>query len=90
MLRSNLSDYSDTYIAVKRAVDLLATAANKNDKAQKEFQSKNIAPFRSCISRTSSTLVVNPEDLDIVIPMYNPLKQSHNYRMISGSVQNYY
>ena len=33
MLRSNLSDYSDTYIAVKRAVDLLATAANKNDKA---------------------------------------------------------
>ena len=36
MLRSNLCDYSDTYISVKGAVDLLAAAENENDKAEKE------------------------------------------------------
>ena len=33
MLRSALCDYSDPYIVVKRTIDLLAAAANKNDKA---------------------------------------------------------
>lgn len=35
MLRSNLCHYSDTYIVVKATVDVLATAENKNDKAEK-------------------------------------------------------
>ena len=34
MLRSYLCNYSDAYIAVKGSLDLLATAANENDKAQ--------------------------------------------------------
>ena len=52
MLKSDFCDYSDTYIAVKGAIDLLAADANENDKAE-----KNIAPFRSCISKTNSTLI---------------------------------
>ena len=36
MLRSNLCDYSDTYISVKGTVDLLAAAEDENDKAEKE------------------------------------------------------
>ena len=46
MLRSNLCDYSDAYVVVKGAKDLLAVAANENDKAEKEIAFKNNAPFR--------------------------------------------
>ena len=35
MLRSDLCDYSDAYIVVKGTIDLLAAAANENDKAEK-------------------------------------------------------
>ena len=42
------------------------------------------------MSKTINTLIENPEDLDIVLPMYNLLEYSHNYSMISGSLWNYY
>ena len=70
MLRSNLCDYSDAFIVVKRKVDLLAVT------------SKN-APFRSCISKINNTLIDNAEDLNIVMPMYKLLEQSQNYAMKS-------
>ena len=47
MLRSYLRDYSDAYVVVKGTVDLLATAANENDKAEKDVAFKNNGPFRS-------------------------------------------
>ena len=51
---------------------------------------KNNAPFRSCISKLSSTLMDNTEDLDIVMPMYNLLEYSKTYSVTSGSLWNYY
>ena len=57
MLISYLCDYSDAYIVVKWTIDLLADAANKNDKAKKDVAFKNNAPFRSYISKINSTLV---------------------------------
>ena len=44
---------------------------------------KNNAPFRSCISKSKSTLIDNSEDLDIAMPMYNLLECSQNYSMTS-------
>ena len=44
MLRSDLCDYSDTYIVVKGTIDLVS--ANENDKAEKNIVFKNNAPFR--------------------------------------------
>ena len=41
---------------------------------------KNDAPFTFCISKMKNTLIDNAEDLDIVIPMYNLLEYSKNYR----------
>ena len=32
----------------------------------------------------------NPEDLDVVMPMYNLLEYSKNYRKTTGSLWNYY
>ena len=37
MLKSNLYGYSDSYIIIKVAIYLLATAANEDDKAKKKM-----------------------------------------------------
>ena len=49
MLRSDLCDYGDAYIFVKRAIELLATTSNENDKTEINVVFKNNAPFRLCI-----------------------------------------
>ena len=85
MSRSDLCDYSDAYIVVKGTIDLLAAAANENDKAHQNVAFKNNASFRSYILKTSSTLIDYEEYLDIVISMYNLLEYSQNYSMTSGS-----
>ena len=84
MLRSDLCDYSDAYIVVKGTTDFLADAENENNKDDKNVAFKNNVPFRLCIPKTNSTLIDNAEDLNIVMPMYNILKYSKNYSMISG------
>ena len=70
------------------AIYLLATVANEDDKAKKNVAFKNNAPFRSCISKITSTLTDNAEDLDIVMTIYNLLKYSQNYSMTSGNLSN--
>ena len=51
---------------------------------------KNNAPFVSCITRINGELIEDAEDLDIVMPMYNLLEYSKNYRKSLGSFYNYY
>ena len=65
MLRSYLCDNSDAYIVVNGTIDLLAAAANENDKPERDVAFKNNPPFRSCISKIKSTLTYNA-DLNIV------------------------
>ena len=87
MLRSDLCDYSDAYIVVKGDI----TVTNPNSVLyHKKLAFKNNAPFTSCISEISNTLIDNAEDLDIVIPMYNLLEYSKNYWKTTGSFWNYY
>ena len=45
MLRSDLCDYSDRYIVVKKTIDFSAAAANEDDKAEKSVAFKNSALF---------------------------------------------
>ena len=56
----------------------------------KKLAFKNNAPFISCFSKINNTLIDNAEDLDIVMPMYNLLEYSKNYRKTTGSLFNYY
>ena len=87
MLRSDLSDYSDTYIVVKGKI----TVTNpKNDAYDKKLAFKNNAPFTSCLLKINNTLIDNPEDLDIVMPMHSLIEYSKNYRKTTGSLWNYY
>ena len=51
---------------------------------------KNNAPFVSCITKTNNELIEDAEDLDIVMPMYNLLEYSKNYKKTVGSFYNYY
>ena len=81
MLRSDLCDFSDVYIVVKEP---------NNAKRNKSVAFKNNAPFINCISKINGIQIGNVEDLDVVMPMYNLLQYSKNYRKITGSLWNYY
>ena len=87
VLRSDLYDYSDAYIVVEGKI----TVTNPDDDAyDKILAFKNHAPFNSCITKINNTLIDNAEDLDIVMPMYNLIEYSRNYRKTAGSLWNYY
>ena len=87
MLRSDLCDFSDSYIVVKGKI----TVANQDNNAyDKKLALKNNAPFLSCMSKINNTLIDNAEDLDIAMPMYNLLEYSKNHKRTTGSLFNYY
>ena len=94
-LRSNLCDYSDAYILVKGTITVTGPGANNvanniRDKRNRPLILKNNAPFLSCITRINGELIEDANDLDIVIPMYNLLEYSKNYKKTIGSLYNYY
>ena len=95
MLRSSLCDYSDAYILVKGKITVTAPGVNNNannirDKRNRPLILKNNAPFVSCITRINDELIEDADDLDIVMPIYNLLEYSKNYRKTIGSFNNYY
>ena len=71
MLRSDLCNYSDAYIVVKRHI----TVRNPYDK---KLAFENNAPFTSCFSKINNALIDNAEDLDVVMSMYNLIEYSKN------------
>ena len=91
MLRSDLCDFSDAYIVVKGTITLPKTNGGRIIDLRNRFLAfKNNAPFTNCISKINNVLIDNAEDLDIVMPMYNLLEYSKNYRKTTGSFWNYY
>ena len=59
-------------------------------KKNKAIVFKNNAPFTNCITKINGIKIDNAEDLDVVMPMYNLLEYSKNYRKTTGSLWNYY
>ena len=91
MLRSDLCDFSDAYIVVKGDITLTKTNGRGIIDIRNRFLAfKNNAPFTNCISKINNVLIDNAEDLDIVMPMYNLLEYSKNYRKTTGIFWNYY
>ena len=92
MLRSDLCDYADVYILVNGTITVTAPAGANNirDKKDRPLILKNNAPFVSRITRINGELIEDADDLDIVMPMYNLLEYSKNYRKTIGSFYNYY
>ena len=93
MLRSNLCDYSDAYILVKSTITVngvLNGAENDITRRNRPLTLKNNAPFVSCITRINGKLIEDTDDIDIVIPKYNLLEYSKNYRKTIESLYNHY
>ena len=81
MLRSDLCDFSDMYIVVKGDITL---------EGDDDLVLKNNAPFINCITKINGIKIDNAEGLDVVMPMYNLLEYSKNYKKTTGSLWNYY
>ena len=77
MLRSDLCDYSNAYIVVKGTITIVRP---NNAKRNKSVAFKNNTPFINCISKINGIKIDNAEDLDVVMPMYNLLEYSKNYK----------
>ena len=91
MLRSDLCDFSDAYVVVKRSITLAKTDRRRFIDIRNRFLAfKNNAPFTNCISKINNVLIDKAEDLDVVMPMHNLLGYSKNYRKTIGSLWNYY
>ena len=87
MLKSDLCGFSDAYIVVK---GIITVTDPNNAKRNKEITFKNNAPFINCIAKINGIKINNAEDLDVVMPMYNLLEYSKNYKKTTGSLWNYY
>ena len=86
-MRSDLCDHGNAYIVVKGKITV--TDPN-NDAYDKKLAFKNNAPFTPCILKINNRLIDNAEDLDILMPIYNLIEYSKNYRKTTGSLWNYY
>ena len=85
VLRSDMCDYSDVLLKEK----FIVTNPN-NDAHDKKLAFKNNAPFTGCILKINNARIDNAEGLDIIMPMYNLLEYSKDYRKTTGSLWNYY
>ena len=104
-MRSDLCDFSNAHVVVKENITVSkkiftandsdapnhpaanATASNvANDNAfgKKKLVFKNNAPFFNCITK------INGIKIDVVMPMYDLLEYSKNYKKRTGSLWNYY
>ena len=87
MLRSDLCDFSDAYIVVKGTITLTKINKRKIIDIRSRFLAfKNNAPFTNCISKINNVLIDNAEDLDVVMPMYDLIEYSKNYKKTTGSL----
>ena len=82
-LSSNLCDYADAYILVKRTITITGegddAAARQADERDKGVTFKNCAPFTKCISRINNTDIDTAQDVDIVMSLYNLVEYKDNY-----------
>ena len=76
MLRSDLCDFSDTYIVVKGTITVVIpnNEKNKNKNKDKATAFKNNAPFINCLSKIDEVKTDNAGDLEVLMPMYSLLE----------------
>ena len=70
--------------------DIILEGDRNANKQNKNLAFKNNAPFNNCSSKINGINIDNAEDLDVVMPIYNLLEYSKNYRKTTGSLWNYY
>ena len=80
MLRSNLCDYSDLCILLKETTKITRAVADAEvrnaDERNKQVTCQQPTPFTDCISEINNIQVNNAKDLDVVILMYNIMRNT--------------
>ena len=85
MLRSSLCDFSRAYIKISGTVDFVNISAGRVGK----FAFKNCAPFTTCRLSINNTVVDYANFLDVVMPMYNLIEHSENFRKTTGTMYDF-
>ena len=83
VLKPNLCDHAEAYILVDGTI----RAANALNATRLAL--KNCAPFTKCNLEINDEHVDIPENLDIVMPMYNLIEYSDNYQDSSATLYQY-
>ena len=85
MLRSSFCDYGYAYILVKGNISVNNNDGTGGNKIGKKVIFKNSALFTNLISKINNTQIDNAEHIDMLIPMYNLIKNSDDYSKTSAS-----
>ena len=87
-MKSNLCDYSDACILVKRIITVpnTATGGAAVNNTNKKVIFKNFAPFADCITEINNTQGDDDQKIDVVMSMYNLIEYSDACLKTSGSL----
>ena len=95
-LRSDLCNFNEAYIVVTGKINATNAQFPDHDDIpnganySRKVSLKNSAPFFNCILKINNQLIEDVQDLDFVVPMYNLLNHSKNFRKTTGSFWNCY
>ena len=95
-IRDDLCDFNDAYIFVIGKVNAIDADLPNNIEPPayinytRKLALKNSAPFFNCILKINNQLIEDAQDLNVVMPMFNLLYSSKNFRKTTGSFWNYY
>ena len=88
-LRNDLRDFNDAYIVFTGKITT-TNLGNDDNVYNRKGSLKHSSPFFNCTLKINSQLIEDAQDLDIVIPIYNLLYYSKNFRKTTGSFWNHY
>ena len=88
-MRNDLCDFNDAYIVGPGKITA-TNPGNDNHVYNRKVALKNYALFFNCVLKINNQLIEDAQDLDVVMPMYNLLYYSKNFRKTTGSFWNYY
>ena len=84
-----MCNFNDAYIVVAGKITATNPDPPDNVEYSRKVALKNVAPFFNFILKINSHLIEDAQDLDVVIPMYNLLYYSKNFRKSTGSFWNH-
>ena len=88
-MRNDLCVFNDAYIVFTGNITV-TNPGNDDNVHNRKVSFKNSVRFFNCTLRINSQLTEDTQDLDTVIPMYNLLYYSKNFRKTTGSFWSYY
>ena len=88
-IRDDLCDFNDAYIVVKGKI-IETNPGNSLNEYNRKVSLKHSAPFFNCILKINNQLIEDARDLDIVMPLFNLLYSSKNFRKTRGFFLDYY